>query len=173
MLHLLVPQSITPLIWAYLVFSLHMPFAPFWPSASIHSSIFLFSQRLTQPYTIVLVNENRLWYTNTHTHTHMHTTVWLTRADLVPEALIYFFFFFLLCSCTSSFHKCSKPVKTFACTHTHDHTTTFNRMDSCSWFCRRVAKSTSEESERKCYDEWVFSVMYTVCEIVYPNLREY
>lgn len=36
MLHLFVPQSITPLIWAYLDFSLHMPFAPFWPSASIH-----------------------------------------------------------------------------------------------------------------------------------------
>lgn len=123
MLHLLVPQSITPLIWAYLVFSLHMPFAPFWPSASIHPSIFLFSQRLTQPYTIVLVNENRLWYTNTHTHTHMHTTVWLTRADLVPEALIYFFFFFYFALALLLFINAVSLWKHLHA-HTHTHTTT-------------------------------------------------
>lgn len=31
---------------------------------------------------------------------------------------------FLLCSCTSYFNQCSKPVKTFACTHVRTATVT-------------------------------------------------
>lgn len=63
MLHLFVPQSITPLIWAYLDFSLHMPFAPFWPSAFIPQFIFFFCPSLAPRGTSVLNDFDRLRYT--------------------------------------------------------------------------------------------------------------
>lgn len=82
MLHLLVPQSITPLISAYLVFSLHMPFAPFWPSASIHSFIsFSVNYELSPTLLCLFIIIGH------DTHTHTHAT--LKRADLVPEAFLF------------------------------------------------------------------------------------
>lgn len=48
----------------------------------------------------------------------------------------------------------------------------YNRADSCSWFCRRYAKSTYEESRRKWY---IKSECFQSCilYVKYPKFREY
>lgn len=112
MLHLFVPQSVTPLIWAYLVFSVHMPFAPFWPSAFIQSAHPPRpSRRLVRPSAI------RSLY-RAITHTCIKCALLPKQFDVLTRSPKL-----LCCSCTASFFtKCSKTCENI-CMHTYTHTT--------------------------------------------------
>lgn len=77
MLHLFVLQSITPLIWAYLVFSLHMPFAPFWPSASIHPSSYSVNGEFGPTLMCLLIKIGRDTRCTHMPHMHAHNSLTL------------------------------------------------------------------------------------------------
>lgn len=70
-----------------------------------------------------------------------------------PRGFDFSFFFYLafaLRLLTNAVKTCGKQNNCMhAHTHTRPHSKTRTRVDSCSWFCRRYAKSTSEKSKSK------------------------
>lgn len=161
MLHLLVPQSITPLIWAYLVFGLHMPFAPFWPSASIHLFIHSFIHFLIPSKISSALHCCACLLIRGH-----DTRV---RSRRAPRG-----FRFLLCSRTSSFNKCSKPVKTFACTR--KTTQQLLPRGLLQLVLQKVCQiyKWREQGEKKVTKKSVcFQLCVLFVEKVHPTFREY